>query len=290
MPAGFVQGDGGHLLAPAGDDAGEQAQAEGGGKEGAHAEAIGEEGVVANEDGLGGVLGIDVSGGEAAGFGGVGGGAGDTGDDAFGPGAAAGAEGEGQHARRLIPPAFVGIGIGGFGGIGGAALAAFVRRDVGRADDLGRDGDEVTVGLMLPEDVGDAEIEPMPAARRISRPMKRCIVETIPRGTTRVKVGIRIRQRSRMLGAVEHLLGVLTFTPPKSTHEIMVDQIREHLHRDLFQPFRIVTTSGHAYEVQSPHAMASAESYLFYCFPHSDRSAHAALNQIVAWNPRRRRP
>ena len=63
---------------------------------------------------------------------------------------------------------------------------------------------------------------------------------------------------------------------------MMIEQLREYLHRDPFQPFRIVTTSGKAYDVQSPDAVAVAESYLFYCFPHSDQSAHIRLNQIVA--------
>jgi hypothetical protein len=62
----------------------------------------------------------------------------------------------------------------------------------------------------------------------------------------------------------------------------MIEQLLEYLDRDPFQPFRIVTTSGKAYEVQSPHSIAIAESYLFYCFPHSDQSAHVRLNQIVA--------
>ena len=62
----------------------------------------------------------------------------------------------------------------------------------------------------------------------------------------------------------------------------MLDQLKEYLDREPFQPFRIVTSSGIAYEVQSPHAVALAESYLFYCFPHSDRSAHILLNQVVA--------
>jgi len=62
----------------------------------------------------------------------------------------------------------------------------------------------------------------------------------------------------------------------------MIEQLREYLHREPFQPFRIVTTSGKAYDVVSPDSVAVAESYLFYCFPHSDHSAHVRLNQIVA--------
>jgi hypothetical protein len=62
----------------------------------------------------------------------------------------------------------------------------------------------------------------------------------------------------------------------------MIEQLREHLHRDPFRPFRIVTTSGHEYEVQTPDEVAIAQTYLFYAFPRSDKSAHIRLNQIVA--------
>jgi hypothetical protein len=62
----------------------------------------------------------------------------------------------------------------------------------------------------------------------------------------------------------------------------MIEQLKEYLERDPFQPFRIITTSSTVYDVQSPHAVAIAESYLFYCFPQSDRSAHIRLNQLVA--------
>ncbi len=62
----------------------------------------------------------------------------------------------------------------------------------------------------------------------------------------------------------------------------MLEQIKEHLDRDPFQPFRIITTSGDRYDVLEPHELAIAETYLFYCFPRSDRSAHIRMNQIVA--------
>jgi hypothetical protein len=62
----------------------------------------------------------------------------------------------------------------------------------------------------------------------------------------------------------------------------MIDQLKEYLDREPFQPFRIVMASGHAYEVLNPHAVAIAQSYLFYAFPQSDRSATIRLNQIVA--------
>lgn len=62
----------------------------------------------------------------------------------------------------------------------------------------------------------------------------------------------------------------------------MIQQIREHLERDPFRPFRIVVTSGDRYDVLDPHAVAIAQTYLFYAFPRSDRSAHIRLNQLVA--------
>lgn len=62
----------------------------------------------------------------------------------------------------------------------------------------------------------------------------------------------------------------------------MLDQMKEALRREPFQPFRIITTSGDRYDVLDPLSVAVAETYLFYAFPKSDRSAHLRLNQIVA--------
>jgi hypothetical protein len=63
---------------------------------------------------------------------------------------------------------------------------------------------------------------------------------------------------------------------------VMIAQLNEHLDREPFRPFRIITTSGDRYEVLSPREVAVAQTYLFYAFPRSDRSAHVRLNQIVA--------
>ena len=62
----------------------------------------------------------------------------------------------------------------------------------------------------------------------------------------------------------------------------MIDELKELLRRDPFHPFRIVTTSGHAYDVANPLSLALAETYLFYAYPKSDRSARIRLSQIVA--------
>ncbi len=62
----------------------------------------------------------------------------------------------------------------------------------------------------------------------------------------------------------------------------MIEQLRRHLDREPFQPFRLVVSSGDRYDVLEPHAVAIAQSYLFCCFPRSDRSAHIRLSQLVA--------
>jgi hypothetical protein len=62
----------------------------------------------------------------------------------------------------------------------------------------------------------------------------------------------------------------------------MIEQIQEYLDREPFQAFRIVTSSGDRYDVLDPHEVAVAQTYLFYAFHRSDRSAHIRLNQIVA--------
>lgn len=62
----------------------------------------------------------------------------------------------------------------------------------------------------------------------------------------------------------------------------MIDQIRELLHRDPFQPFRIILTSGDRYDVGNPDLVALSQSYVFYVFPKSDRMAWLRLNQIAS--------
>jgi len=63
----------------------------------------------------------------------------------------------------------------------------------------------------------------------------------------------------------------------------MIDQLKEMLRREPFQPFRLITSSGDRYDVLESASVAVAESYLFYRFPKSDRSAHIRLNQLVAF-------
>ncbi len=62
----------------------------------------------------------------------------------------------------------------------------------------------------------------------------------------------------------------------------MTDQIKEMLDARPFQPFKIILTSGDHYEVTDPSMVAIARTYIFYCYPRSDQSAHLRLNQIAA--------
>ena len=63
----------------------------------------------------------------------------------------------------------------------------------------------------------------------------------------------------------------------------MTDKLKQLLDRDPFIPFRIVVTSGGAYEVTSPYQVALGETRLDYFYPRSDRDATVRLNQIVAF-------
>jgi hypothetical protein len=63
----------------------------------------------------------------------------------------------------------------------------------------------------------------------------------------------------------------------------LIDRLKELLDAGPFEAFRIVVTSGGAYEVTSPYQVAVGETRLDYFFPHSDRSAMLRLNQIVAF-------
>ena len=63
----------------------------------------------------------------------------------------------------------------------------------------------------------------------------------------------------------------------------MLDDLKELLRRDPFTPFRIVLTSGSAYDVASPYQLALGESQLNYYFPKSDRWAILRLSQVAAF-------
>lgn len=62
----------------------------------------------------------------------------------------------------------------------------------------------------------------------------------------------------------------------------MLDDLKNHLDKDPFVPFRIVLTSGNTYDVFSPYQISMGESILNFFFPRSDRYATIRLNQLVA--------
>lgn len=62
----------------------------------------------------------------------------------------------------------------------------------------------------------------------------------------------------------------------------MLEQIRELLQQEPFVPFRIMLTSGQAYEVGYPGLLAEGQTQLIYCFPKSDRYAILRLNQLAS--------
>jgi hypothetical protein len=76
------------------------------------------------------------------------------------------------------------------------------------------------------------------------------------------------------------------------------DTIRELLHREPFEPFRVVTSSGESYVVRNPDLVALMKSRLFMAFPTDDRwtmvlylhiTAVEAVNGRARHGPTRRR-
>jgi hypothetical protein len=63
----------------------------------------------------------------------------------------------------------------------------------------------------------------------------------------------------------------------------MLDDLKSWLDNEPFVPFRIVVTSGNAYEVTSPYQVAIGQTQFDYYFPRSDRKATVRLNQLVAF-------
>jgi hypothetical protein len=62
----------------------------------------------------------------------------------------------------------------------------------------------------------------------------------------------------------------------------MLETLRDLLHPEPFEPFRIVLASGTGYEVSNPHLVALGQTQLTLYFPRSDRYAVLRLNQIAA--------
>jgi hypothetical protein len=63
----------------------------------------------------------------------------------------------------------------------------------------------------------------------------------------------------------------------------MLEKLKELLDKDPFRAFKIILTSGTAYEVMSPYQVAIGQTQFDYFFPRSDRSAMIRLKQIVAF-------
>ncbi len=60
------------------------------------------------------------------------------------------------------------------------------------------------------------------------------------------------------------------------------ETIRDMLHREPFEPFRIVTTSGEAYTVRNPDLVALMKSEVFITQPNSDRRTFVPLLHVSA--------
>jgi hypothetical protein len=65
-------------------------------------------------------------------------------------------------------------------------------------------------------------------------------------------------------------------------NQTLMDAIQELRHKEPFDPFRIVTTSGDKYLVENPDNMAIGESLISYFFPRSDKFIFIRINQLVA--------
>ena len=62
----------------------------------------------------------------------------------------------------------------------------------------------------------------------------------------------------------------------------MFQELREHLDKDPFEPFRIVTSSGDKYLVENPHNVAFGESRIGLFPPKTNIWIVIRLNQITA--------
>ncbi len=73
-----------------------------------------------------------------------------------------------------------------------------------------------------------------------------------------------------------------------------MDDLRELLTRDPFQPFRVRLTSGDHYDIRNPLSAAMMKSRLFIALPNSDRTVYVPYLHIAALetlaNGRAKRP
>ncbi len=63
----------------------------------------------------------------------------------------------------------------------------------------------------------------------------------------------------------------------------MIQELRDLLDKEPFEPFRIVTSSGDKYDVENPHNVAFGESRIGLFPPHTNRWIVIRLNQITAF-------
>ncbi|MCH7814863.1 MAG: hypothetical protein IID40_12685 [Planctomycetes bacterium] len=61
-----------------------------------------------------------------------------------------------------------------------------------------------------------------------------------------------------------------------------MDDLRELLTRDPFQPFRVRLTSGDHYDIRNPLSAALMKSRLFIALPNSDRVVYVPYLHIAA--------
>lgn len=62
----------------------------------------------------------------------------------------------------------------------------------------------------------------------------------------------------------------------------MVETLTDMLHREPFQPFRIVLTSGDRYDIVNPDLVAVGRTQITVYAPRSDRFSVLRLNQLAA--------
>jgi len=60
------------------------------------------------------------------------------------------------------------------------------------------------------------------------------------------------------------------------------DTIHEMLHREPFEPFRVITSSGESYVVRNPDLVALMRSEVFIAQPNSDRRTFIPLLHVAA--------
>jgi len=60
----------------------------------------------------------------------------------------------------------------------------------------------------------------------------------------------------------------------------MPEVIQDLLQREPFAPFRIITTGGDSYDVTHANLVAMGQSWIFYCYPRSDRFVFIPYNQV----------